>query len=88
MPPVITLTGDSNKFVDKGLIYRDFGAVAVDNFDGNLTAGITVESNVNTGAVGKYYVSYAVRDSSGNIFFVRESVDLPFLEGAIGLGFN
>ena len=47
-------------------IYKDAGATAYDNYDGDLTSKIVTTSNVNTAVVGAYTVTYTVADSSGN----------------------
>ncbi|RDH85236.1 MAG: cell wall-binding protein, partial [endosymbiont of Galathealinum brachiosum] len=46
--------------------YNDAGATASDNFDGDITANISIVSNVNTNAVGNYSVTYNVSDATGN----------------------
>ena len=60
--PVITLIG-SDLNVEFGLTYIDQGATASDNFDGDITASIISNSDVNTNALGMYNVT----DSSGNV---------------------
>ncbi|MBE0674845.1 MAG: DUF5011 domain-containing protein, partial [Bacteroidales bacterium] len=47
--PVITIIGDNPLIVTIGTLnFTDPGATAVDNADGDLTASIQTESNVNT----------------------------------------
>ena len=60
--PVITA---SNKTIIEGqnIDLRSL-ATAYDKEDGNLTSKITIEGNVNTKVVGKYYITYKVVDSS------------------------
>ncbi|WP_320178492.1 immunoglobulin-like domain-containing protein [Roseovarius pacificus] len=65
-PPEITLLGNNPEEVTQGSAYRDAGATANDNVDGDVSANIQVSSNVNTAQVGTYVVSYTVRDASGN----------------------
>jgi len=66
IPPVLTLLGSSTVNVTVGSSYRDAGATATDNIDGNLTDRITVDSNVNTSSVGTYAIRYSVSDLAGN----------------------
>ena len=52
--------------VEAGSVYVDAGALASDNIDGDISADIKVQSNVNTAELGSYSVSYNVLDKSGN----------------------
>ncbi len=65
--PIINLTGTSPVDVPFNTTYVDAGATAEDNADGNITASIITESDVNTSKVGTYNVTYRVSDSSGNV---------------------
>ena len=64
--PVITLLGDNPITIEVGDTYTDAGAIATDNFDGDLTSSIVTISTVNTAIVGVYSVTYNVSDTSGN----------------------
>ena len=64
--PVITISGANPVDVDLGTTYNDAGATATDAYDGDLTASITVSSNVDTNTVGTYTVTYTVSDAAGN----------------------
>ena len=64
--PVITLLGKNPANTGLGYPYIDAGATAFDKEDGDLTSKIIVNSTVDTGAVGNYYVKYNVTDSNGN----------------------
>ncbi len=65
--PVITFLGTSTQTVIKGNPYHEYGATATDNIDGDLTSQIIIDSSdVNVNAVGTYFVTYNVKDSSGN----------------------
>ena len=64
--PVITLIGEVSQVVEAGSVYVDAGASASDNIDGDISADIKVQSNVNTAELGSYSVSYNVLDKSGN----------------------
>ena len=63
--PVITITGDSLKYVTLGGTYTDAGATAIDNYDSSIT--VTSLSTVNTAVAGTYSVTYSAQDSKGNI---------------------
>lgn len=52
--------------VEVGSTYVDAGALAVDNYDGDLSASVAATNNVNTKVLGTYTVTYNVKDSSGN----------------------
>ena len=65
--PVITLVGSAPVTIEVGSPYVEFGATAVDNYDGDITASIVIDTSaVNIAAVGSYAVTYDVADSSGN----------------------
>ena len=64
--PVITLVGDAQITVEVGSTYTDLGATASDNYDGDITADISVTNPVDTSVIGSYTVTYNVSDSSGN----------------------
>ena len=68
-PPVITLIGDTEVFVDVGSVYEDFGATALDETDGNLTPFIDDGGSldeVDTSEPGEFIIKYDVEDFSGN----------------------
>ena len=66
--PVITLLGDNPQFIPDDGSYVEHGATASDNYDENLSDGISIDAtNVNTDTLGAYTVKYNVTDSSGNI---------------------
>merc|ERR1711865_180892 len=64
--PVLTLTG--NKWVkrESGFKYKDAGATALDNLNGDITKSIVVTGKVNTNKPGKYTLVYSVKDVAGN----------------------
>ena len=65
-PPVITLTGSAEVTIECSSHYRDAGATAMDEPDGDLTSRIVVTNPVNVDAAGEYTVRYNVTDSSGH----------------------
>ena len=64
--PVLTLKGEAAVTVIRGKNYSDAGCTASDNYDGDLSAQITVSGEVDTSKVGTYTITYQVADSSGN----------------------
>ena len=65
--PVITLLGVNPQVTEVGSAYVELGATASDNYDGDLTASIVLDSSaVDTAGVGSYVVTYDVSDSNGN----------------------
>ena len=65
-PPVVTLTGESIRFVAENESYEDDGATATDEVDGDLTSSIMTMSNVDTSTVGIYSVTHTASDAAGN----------------------
>ncbi|MCP3993782.1 MAG: DUF5011 domain-containing protein, partial [bacterium] len=66
--PIISLLGANPQIIEVGDVYAELGATATDNYDGDLTGSIIINSSaVNTAAVGSYSVTYDVTDSEGNV---------------------
>ncbi len=64
--PHITLNGNEKINLLVGEEYKEEGAVADDNYDGDLTDKIVMEGSVDTSKEGEYSLTYTVTDSSGN----------------------
>lgn len=64
--PIITLTGAAEVDVNIGTVYKDAGATANDNVDGDISAEIVTVNPVDSSKLGTYTVTYNVSDSSGN----------------------
>ena len=64
--PKIELIGENEITIYKGTEYKDPGFKANDEYDGDITNRVKVNSNVDTSKVGEYKVIYDVSDSSGN----------------------
>jgi len=65
--PVITLIGDAELTVFLGSAFKDPGAIATDNVDGDITANIVVGGDVvDTNTLGVYTITYDVSDAAGN----------------------
>ena len=66
VPPVLTLNGNENMTLIIGNQYKENGAKATDEKDGDLTDKIQTEGNVDTSKEGTYQITYKVSDSKGN----------------------
>ena len=64
--PVITLLGAKKVTINVGDKYKDAGATAEDNIDGNLTNKIKKSGKVDTKKAGTYTIKYTVTDKAGN----------------------
>lgn len=67
IPPVITLNGNKNVYVNIGEDYYDAGATAIDENEGDVSDKVEVEGTVNTNQKGLYILTYKVIDSAGNL---------------------
>jgi len=65
-PPVITLNGADMVSINVGGTYKDSGASAVDDVDGDISARIRTTSTLDSTQPGTYAVGYNVTDSAGN----------------------
>ncbi|MBD3391282.1 MAG: DUF5011 domain-containing protein [Chitinivibrionales bacterium] len=72
--PVITLNGDDTVYVQAGAAFIDPGASAVDDLEGDVSAGITVSGTVDTYNPGTYFLSYTAEDDAGNTKTVKRTV--------------
>lgn len=66
IPPIITLKGYEKMSIIKGNQYKEQGAKAVDEKDGDLTSSIQIEGTVDTSKLGTYTINYKATDSNGN----------------------
>ena len=64
--PEIKLNGNNFITIYVGEEYEDEGAVAYDNYDGDVSDKIEVTSEVDSNKAGNYIITYDVKDSSGN----------------------
>lgn len=72
--PDIVLNGDNIIKIKVGDEYKELGAKALDNKDGDITSRIKIEGSVNTRKAGEYIISYSVNDSSGNFNSITRKV--------------
>ncbi|MBZ0308875.1 MAG: DUF5011 domain-containing protein, partial [Anaerolineae bacterium] len=80
-PPVMTLHGETEVTLYAGENYTEAGATAADNYDGDLTAQITVSGSVDPFTEGTYVVEYRVTDSSGNTAFAIRTITVTMPSG-------
>lgn len=65
--PIITLNGNETVILNLNSTYDELGAVAVDDYDGDITSNIVYGGDtVNTQQLGTYQITYNVTDASGN----------------------
>ena len=64
--PTITLNGKSSSYVKMGTGFSDPGFTATDNLDGDLTAKVQVSGSVDANKMGRYKITYTVKDAAGN----------------------
>ena len=64
--PVITLLGEENMTVGLDEKFKDPGASASDNVDGDITKKIKTSGKVDTSKEGTYTITYSVSDKAGN----------------------
>jgi len=65
--PKITLKGSSTTYVYTGKTYKEKGATASDNIDGDISEKIKIEGEVDSSKNGEYEIKYTVVDNAGNI---------------------
>ena len=64
--PEITLNGNANIYINVNETYKENGAVAKDEKDGDVSDKIIIEGAVDTSKEGEYLINYKVADSNGN----------------------
>lgn len=74
--PVITLKGEKSITIYKDAEYEEAGYEATDNYDGNITDKVELESNLDTSKVGTYEINYKVKDSSNNETIITRTVEV------------
>ncbi|WP_120745760.1 OmpL47-type beta-barrel domain-containing protein [Paenibacillus ginsengarvi] len=77
--PIITLRGEPEMSIGYGVSFIDPGAVAKDNYDGDISGSIRVSGYVDSRKPGVYELRYQAEDSSGNraLEVVRKVKVLP-----------
>ena len=65
--PVITLQGQVNVRINVGEEFKDAGARANDNLDGDITESIEANGVVDSSKPGVYTITYSAKDQAGNV---------------------
>lgn len=74
--PEIVLAGQQQQVFEAGGDYVDPGYSATDNCDGDLTAKVKVDGDVDGHTPGNYMITYYVEDSAKNTCEVKRSVSV------------
>lgn len=72
--PTITLNGSSSITLNENETYKEEGATATDDTDGDLTGNISISGTVDVTRPGTYVLTYSVSDSAGNSASVSRTV--------------
>ena len=72
--PTIILNGDNNIEIYVNDTYEESGFSASDNYEGDLTAKVAIDSNLDNTKVGDYIIKYSVTDTSGNSVEVGRNI--------------
>lgn len=64
--PELKINSEKEKTIYIGDKYSEPTYTAIDNYDGDITNNVKVESNLNLKKEGTYEIKYYVKDSSGN----------------------
>jgi hypothetical protein len=72
--PEIYLTGSEYIYLKLGENYHELGAVATDDIDGNISASISIDDNIDLTSTGVYTVSYTAIDAANNAVTINRYV--------------
>lgn len=64
--PKLTVNTDKEEIIYVGEKYNTPTYTAIDNYDGDISSQVKIESKVDTSKAGTYKVNYSINDSSGN----------------------
>lgn len=78
--PVIKLNGNAGVGLKLGDVYKDSGATATDDVDGDISSRIEVQGSVSTNVPGTYTLTYRVADSAGNTAEAKRTVVVAALD--------
>ena len=70
--PIITLLNSKPLTLEQGTEYREYGALAVDNYDNEVE--VVISNNIDLAHSGEYTVIYSASDSSNNIATVEKQI--------------
>lgn len=72
----LSLKGEQNIALIKGMSYTEMGATAFDAIDGDLTNKIETYGTVDTNNIGLYILTYRIRNSRGQVLSVTRNVEI------------
>lgn len=81
-PPVLTLLGPSPFLLNIGDTFKDPGAIAIDNVDGDISGDISKNGNVDVNSEGDYTLTYTVSDNAGNEAVIERIVKIKKVTGS------
>ncbi|MBQ3144989.1 MAG: transglycosylase domain-containing protein [Clostridia bacterium] len=72
--PVIKLNGEETITIKLNDTYKDAGATATDDKDGDITNKIVITGKVDTSKAGTYIITYTVEDLAKNVAIAKRTV--------------
>ena len=72
--PEIKLNGSDKVTLLKGEKYNELGYIAIDNYDGEITDKVEVQSELDINKVGEYSITYNITDTSGNSSSIKRLI--------------
>lgn len=81
-PPELTLAGGEVLELNAGIPYEEPGFTATDDRDGDLTAQVVIDGQVNCYHAGDYEITYTVSDAYGNTTAATRTVNVVPIQQA------
>lgn len=81
-PPELTLAGGEVLELNAGIPYEEPGFTATDDRDGDLTAQVVIDGQVNCYHAGDYEITYTVSDAYGNTTAATRTVKVVPIQQA------
>jgi len=72
--PTIELNGKNKVYLQINSEYKEEGAKASDNIDGDITDKIVTSGSVDSSKAGKYVITYSVKDKEGNEVSINREI--------------
>lgn len=76
IPPTLKLNGTDTIRVFENTNLDDPGVNAFDNYDGDISAHVKIQNEVDMSRQGTYQILYQINDSSGNSSEIRRTVEV------------
>jgi hypothetical protein len=86
--PQISLVGSADTVIAKGSVWNDPMAIATDDVDGDISAGIVVSGSVNTNVAGVYELTYTATDEAGNSNSVTRTVTVSWTGSQLAFNYS